>query len=310
MFIFEMALFVIKAIIIGAIIGPILVFAVSYYQHKKSEKNITAPKYTDNTEDFKPFQLPDSKPDVAPTKQHSQIGISISSELRCVEVEYPLFDATKLPVERYIEYRVSGKNPTTNRIKTVTIVAKENTPENIIIERSNLLEPYTVSPYFEEATDRQISYANDLNIKFPPNCSKQDMSSLISRQLDHYYTDYMTGKLMEYASINNIYISPYDSIPDGTGIIIRRLPSDERIAFYVYLIYCSLNQMEIGNPRDLSNSHIFYDFVNTLTDIDEISTLIKDHYTYSIIAKMKVDRRNKKMAALYDQICEYLNHGV
>lgn len=310
MFIFDMALFVFKAIIVSAIVGPILVFIVSYISIKKERENITFPTSTDNADDFKPFQLPDSKPDVTPTKQHSQIGISISSELRCIEVEYPLFDATKLPVERYIEYRVSGKNPTTNRIKTVTIVAKENTPENTIIERSNLLEPYTVSTYFEEATDRQISYANDLNIKFPPNCSKQDMSSLISRQLDLYYTDYMTGKLMEYASVNNIYISPYDSIPDGTGIIIRRLPTDECIAFYVYLIYCSLNQMEIGNPHDLTNSHIFYDFVNTLTDIDAIATLIKDHYTYNIIANMKVDRRNKKMATLYDQIREYLNNGV
>lgn len=55
-----------------------------------------------------------------------------------------------------------------------------------------------------------------------------------------------------------------------------------------------------------SDCSIFYGYVDTISNIDEVGKLIKEH-PYKTANTGTVDRRNKKLAQLYDDICQYLN---
>lgn len=240
------------------------------------------------------------------TEPKNNINFNVSYEFKKIEKEYPLYDATKIPVKRYYVYKVKGKNPKTNRLKTNNVVVLPDTSEDIIIQKSGLLDPYTVSRYFNEPSEAQINYAKDINIIYPSDCTSEDISCLLSRQLAGDYKDYINSNLLEYAAANNIYVSSYAWDTSGAVQIISRLPPTDRIAFFVYIIYCHLKNIKIGNMYQLSNYSIFYDYTNTISNIDEVGKLIKEH-PYKTVNEGGVDRRNKNMAQLYDSICQYIN---
>ncbi len=248
--------------------------------------------------------------DNIPKENQPSISFDISYEYGQVTKNYPLLDVAQNPPLKYCEYNVRGKNPTTKRMKTNRLIAAFDASPDTITQKSGLLEPYTVTPYFDMPSDAQVSFAKDLNILYPENCNKIDMSCLISRQLEEIEGAFTNDKLLEYASMHNVYISPYSNDICGVDIMIHSLPTKDRIAFFVYLIYCGQIKCKVGNLHHLSNSHIFYGFADTVPDIDETGKYIKEHCTQKFLQTYRVDRRNGKMAQLEDLILEYLNKTI
>lgn len=128
----------------------------------------------------------------------TKYNIDISSEFSRVEKEYPVFDSTKIIITKYCQYKVKGKNPKTNRMKTNTVVVEQGTSDEIIMQKSGLLEPYTITPYIEAPPEPQISYT----IK-----KKGDFI------MDKYHTEYsattkslqaLNNALAEIVSIGNL----------------------------------------------------------------------------------------------------------
>ncbi len=234
------------------------------------------------------------------------ISFQVSYEFEKVERNYPLFDSTKIPITIYCIYKVRGKNPATNRMKTNSVVAKKGTPSNIITLKSKLLRPYTVTEYFEEPTILQADYAKNLNIKYGPTCSKTDISYLIDRQLNGDFKNYISNDIREYAAENNVYISPYADKIGGCRVAIASLPPKERIVFFIYLIYCGIVKIPVGNLYNVKDYLIFYQYLETVPDIEELGKFIKEHYTDRLARVGEVDRRNKQMVQLYDSIRKFL----
>lgn len=229
--------------------------------------------------------------------------------------EYPLYDTTKVHAVNYHEFKVKGKNPKTNRLKTVKVVVKYGTSENIIAQKSGLLEPYTITPNTDSWTERepsvaQIEYAQDLNIIFPSDCSSADISAMISKQLGQDYVDYINPELLEYAADNNICLSPYISNINGISSIIHSLRSEKRIAFFVYIVYCFTRRIHVTNMDHSVNKEIFYNFIDSFSEKkDEYCELIDNVSISYLFKNKKVDRRNRRMAQLYDNIVQYLENA-
>lgn len=233
-------------------------------------------------------------------------GFHASHELERGTHTYPLFDATTIPVTIYCQYKVKGKNPATNCMKTNTVVVKKGTPSDIITLKSKLLRPYTITAYFEEPTPAQADYAKDLNIEYGPDCSKTDISYLIDRQLNDNFTGYISNDILAYAAENNVYISPYADKIGGCRVAIASLPPKERIVFFIYLIYCGIVKIPVGNLYNVKDYLIFYQYLETVPDIEELGKFINEHYTDRLARVGEVDRRNKQMVQLYDSIRKFL----
>lgn len=280
----------------------IIIFYVFTRFVRPRSTNANDKKYSNtNNKDMIPLnhqkQFPVSK---------SPVSFNVSHESSRVEIEYPLFDATKLPIAKYCIYKVKGKNPATNYMKTNKVFAKQGTPEHIITQRSGLLEPYTITPFLDEPSQAQIDLAKDINIIFPSDCSMEDLSVLISRQFDgDQYINYINADLLEYAATYNIAITPYASNQFGVYKIIHSLPPKECVVFFAYLVYCGSLKIEVGNLYNLPNYHVFYDFVDTIPDVDETGKYIIKHYNDKFIVG-NIDRRNPRLAQLHDSIQQYL----
>lgn len=287
----------------------IIIFLFIILNDKESQNSNS----TNNTSSRSiPLPSPPSNPSETST---SKISIKFttsyeSDEMEEVKKEYPIFDATKIPIKRYCQYKVKGKNPKTNCLKTNIVVVPKGASDDLIIQRSGLLEPYTITPYFNEPSFAQIGYAKNINIIYSPDCTMEDMKCLLSRQIDDWREEkYINSDLLEYAAVNNIYISPYASNEGGIVKLMTYLSPRNRIAFFIYVIYCYQKNINIENMYLLPDYSIFYNYVETIPNVDEIGKLIKEH-PYKTANDGTVDRRNKKMAQLYDDICQYLNSLV
>ncbi len=85
----------------------------------------------------------------------------------------------------YSRYEVSGINPKTKRKnkRIFDCFSEQDAIDHMLL--SGFTEPFTVEfVKFDEPTERQLSYANDLGIQIPERASKQDVSALISRVVD------------------------------------------------------------------------------------------------------------------------------
>ncbi len=240
----------------------------------------------------------------------------ISYEFEHTDTDYPLFDATNVSVIKYHEYKVKGKNPVTNRMKTNKVVAIHGAPEHIITQKSGLLEPYTITLNYDSWTERepsikQIEYAKDLNIIFPSDCSSADISALISKQLSEDFIDYANPNLLEFAADHNICFSPYNSNIASISLIIHYLTIEDRIAFGVYVIYCFITNSHVTNMDKSPQKDVFYNFIKGYPEkIDEYNELMDNLPIHYIFKNKRVDRRNKRMAQLYDAVCQYLNNSI
>ncbi len=79
-------------------------------------------------------------------------------------------------------YSVKGKNPTTNRAKTVSVIVESTATETEIHQKSGLLPPYEIMENpLEKPTEKQIAYAKKMNFSFPPDATIRDASIFLTR---------------------------------------------------------------------------------------------------------------------------------
>lgn len=84
------------------------------------------------------------------------------------------------------KFRIKGKYPGTGRIRTVEIVAWENEQEDRLIKKAGLTEPYEITRIgLDPPTERQIPYAESLGIFIPHDATKNDVSIMIDRAVNH-----------------------------------------------------------------------------------------------------------------------------
>ena len=215
----------------------------------------------------------------------------------------------------YRRYKVKGKNPATNKLKTCIVVAKDSLSEEEIGLKSGFLEPYTVtvdSESYKEClpSEYQLEYVNDLGISIPPGCTYADVSCIISKELETDSSDFISNGLICFAGDNNIRLSPYAGIQSSVCRLFNALEDRERFAFFAYLIYCLKNSLTVEDFRSSCYKNVFYDFSDLYINNSEFRECFfffgETHIAY-LISKKTFDKRSKKKTWLYETTCNFLS---
>lgn len=220
---------------------------------------------------------------------------------------------------RYHQFKVKGKNPITNRMKTRIVVALENTSDEEITKKANLEEPFTITIDSEANTERpateaQINFAKNINIPIPNNCSCSDLSCLLSKQLGEMTNNLITNGLLDFAAENNICISPYCSIESGIYIVfhdLKRSPySFSLFAYFSYFIFCIHSNTLVENLNQSNYKDVFYKFASLYSNDEQLHKYIKEFDVYYFIEKKRVDGRKKKICELYKVTYQFLCENI
>lgn len=246
------------------------------------------------------------------------MSASISSSVTLQSATYESFfirDVSKW--EKYHQYKVKGKNPETNRLKTCIVVAKEGTPNNEIALKSGFNEPFTVildSESFEERhpSEKQINYAKELDFHFPANCTCADASCLISRRIDNLTDNWIPYELYKFISENGFKVSPYESLFGGVCVALNCLDGADCLAFFSYLIYCVTHNLNIGNMYESIHKAVFYKFAETYIDNEQIwdAMHFEDTHICHLLNKKRFDARNKKKGWLFNTTNTFLSEHI
>lgn len=295
-------------IILLPIIAGLIIGIIASFPNRES-----APKKTDHGSSD--FHLPSPSNIDIPSQNVSPANtINIASPL--TKIPYDTLNIPDISGQiKYHCFKVKGKNPSTNRQKTVTVVAKEGSSEYEVFKRSLLLEPYTVSLDINaqselEATDRQISYASDINIPIPDGCSMSDISCLIAKQKGDDSKDIRTNGLAEYASLHGVCLSPYCGSLTGTWLVLHNSNPQDAIFFFVYLIYCFTNDKQIENPNDFAYKTVLESFPCDISETyDVIQSITIEQYS-RLFYKKCFDGRFKKGSELFKRINLYLSSNL
>lgn len=163
----------------------------------------------------------------------------------------------------WYQFRIIGKHKTTNRKRTISIIAKSLELAEQEAYKQDLLPPLETTQEeisVKEPSERQLSYAKDLGITVPENSSMEYVSYLIGSHLGSYKAP--NPGLVEFAYNRNIYFSQYISKEHLYNITFDSLSNLDRVAFFVFSIYRWLSDDRHANLDTHPNVGVFYEFAN------------------------------------------------
>lgn len=270
--------------------------AASHYSHDKDRHSETSSSHTQ-------LQTNPIKTSIEPT-------VSVTKTV--VYRELPPIDYSN-KVNRYCEYKVTGKNPATNRIKGDFVVAKINAEESEIILKTYLLPPYDIERIHNPPTASQLSYATDLELDIPKKATSSDVSCLISRCHEDRGADFVSSELIDYAAENNVLISPFSSVIRAVCRILSYLDDKDSLAFWIYMIFCIQKGMPIGNLSLLSNKDVFYGLSNNSKYDDLINLLssqTREKIEYLFKHKRILCQGSHRNVELSNIIYDYISENI
>ena len=228
---------------------------------------------------------------------------------------YP--DASSYP--RIHVYKIRGINPQTNRQKSESVVALENTPIEIIASKTNLLPPYSLSLDLKARiecppSEAQLDLAQKLHISIPPICSMADVSCLIDRYFNNIQGDYITPELYAFLGSNNIDISPYITPELGVSLALHYFDGIPCLVFFSYFVYCLVRgRWYLTTPELSPYKDVFENFgreyASNSSLIEIVHSLSYEHICY-MRSHGNVDKRSKKNAAAFSLTYNYLNSHI
>lgn len=145
-----------------------------------------------------------------------------------------------------VGYSVRGKNPATGRMKRVYVVAESTAPVEEVQEKSGLLPPYEVEggdqASYSGPTERQLAYAQKIGISFPEDATCQDASVFLTRYEEKrpLYAPPTPDKIVRLLIEKGIELPAYAGVYEASNLYLHNVDLEERIAFFVMRVYCSL----------------------------------------------------------------------
>lgn len=165
----------------------------------------------------------------------------------------------------YKKYKVIGKHKDTNRKRTLTILAKSEDMAKQSAINQNLLPPLQIEVLpFDPPTERQLDFANGVNIQIPLNATSEDVSCLLSRYQNHD-SDPNPG-LIEFADSHNIFFSYLIGKKCLYNLIFSELTYLDKTAFFIFSIYRWLSDDRHANLDTHPKKDLFYNFAELMKD--------------------------------------------
>lgn len=191
-------------------------------------------------------------------------------------------------------YRVKGKYPGTGRMRTTEIIAWDQASDEEILKMAGFVEPYEIERIgLDRPTERQVAYARDLGILVPSDASKDDVSILISRALEHYpiRQNKAPKKILEILIKKmGVYIPTYAGEREmNFWYLITLKTAEERYAYFAMKVYAQ-------------NTGKNYRFIHEATAAEQ-------EKFYAFARKYKDDKSFVQSYERYNQLSERYNYS-
>lgn len=244
MFIIETIISIIKIIIIGAIVGPILIFIISIIKTKLENTN-SAVSYDSHDSDDERFYIKDeSAPSSTP-----QFTVSVTMETSTPnktgkewdDISQSEIDSVKCYGDNMSkhDYKIRVKYIPTNRMRTVTINAFDEADALSQLSPEYVKDSATVSfSEYPHPTENQIHYAIYLGIQIPEKCCQHDLSALLSQRT----TQTVPVALIDFALSHGICFSYYGDEPYLINKIAISFQTQEWITFAITCMNRHINK--------------------------------------------------------------------
>ncbi len=171
-------------------------------------------------------------------------------------------------------YFVKGKNPATNRFKTIQVVVESTASMEAIQQKSGFLPPFEITEISLGApTEKQIAYAKKLRLSLPQDAAFEDVSIFLTRYEERrtLYPSPMPEKLIRYLIGKGIYVPAYASEDEAHNLYFRNIDLDEKIAYFAMKVYCNLKRKVYYTLEDAEPEmkDLFYSFAMKYKDNKE-----------------------------------------
>lgn len=158
-------------------------------------------------------------------------------------------------------YNVRGVDQVSGKKSKLKIIARDEAAAEKEAANRGLMPPYTFTEIdFDEPTDRQISYAEDLGLKIMAGMNRKDISALIDKHNDNDTTP--TDGLMSFAYEHNIYFSPYIGERALCILLFNELPVADKTAFFCYAVHQSMTGERLDNLDASTVRDVCYQFAD------------------------------------------------
>jgi len=144
----------------------------------------------------------------------------------------------------------------------------------------------------EPATDRQISYAQDLGLSFPPGININEMSNLISKKVDDdrdapsWLLEYI---LKIFPEENGLSITNYIGIENLFVRLIHKYSSENNYKGLITLLLCSIINEEQNynwskSFNELADINIVENLADELSNNQQVISSIKRYSTRDFVS--------------------------
>lgn len=156
-------------------------------------------------------------------------------------------------------YRVRGVDEISGKKKTLKVIARDEAAAEKDVASRGLNPPYTFTEIdFDEPTERQVDYAEDLGIDVESFMNRNDVSALIGKKKDDDSDP--TDGLMTFAYNRNIYFSPFIGEKSLCTLLLNELSPLYKTAFFAYAVYQSMGNERLGNLDESLVRDKIYEF--------------------------------------------------
>jgi hypothetical protein len=159
-------------------------------------------------------------------------------------------------------YSIHAKFTETKRKRRLTLFALDEEQAILKAMEKGFEEPFDLTEEPEIPTPNQVHFAEDLEIDIPENCSKIDLSYLITRRKGD--PKHPNIELMDFAGGRGLLSSRYIGKKSLYNSLFSSLKSEDKVAFFIFCIYRYLSDDRRGNLDSHPQREIFYKFAEEM----------------------------------------------
>lgn len=180
-------------------------------------------------------------------------------------------------------YQIIGIGKETNRKRTKRYKAKDEFAAKLMAESDGTIVEKVDFEKPEPATERQIGYAKDLGLSFPPDININELSHLISKKVDDdrdsspWLQDYI---LNIYPEENGLAITKYIGIENLFSYLIRKYTDEnnyrELVKILIYSIINCYGNFNWSKPfNELADAKVVEKIAEKLSENQQVINSVK-----------------------------------
>lgn len=150
----------------------------------------------------------------------------------------------------YCRYEVSGRDASSDGMRTLSIDAATGEAAAAVAYSSGLTAPLSIVPRPHKTPGAlQLEYARDLGVTLPEDVCAEDAACLIARAVEDD-TSVPSCGIALYADRHGVRFSAWIGMRAFLSLLWRSLSLHDRLALFVYSVSCYLDSRPLEDPDD------------------------------------------------------------